>query len=83
MAFWKRKFESNVARDKLVRRLLRARGWQVLTVWECQVERNLEQVVSRVLSAALQKGMSDSQTRSGGATPASRRGVSELKRDRT
>ena len=34
--FWNRKFQQNVARDKLVRRRLRSLGWRVLVVWECQ-----------------------------------------------
>ena len=32
--FWKRKLESNVRRDRLVGRTLRARGWRVLRVWQ-------------------------------------------------
>ena len=34
--FWNRKFQQNVARDKLVRHQLRSLGWRVLVVWECQ-----------------------------------------------
>jgi len=34
--FWTRKFQQNIDRDKRVSRELRARGWKVLTVWECQ-----------------------------------------------
>ena len=34
--FWSRKFDQNVARDKTVNRKLRALGWTVLTVWECE-----------------------------------------------
>jgi DNA mismatch endonuclease (patch repair protein) len=36
--FWTRKFESNVARDRRAARELRALGWQVETVWECQTD---------------------------------------------
>ena len=35
--FWNRKFQQNMARDKLVRRQLRLLGWKVLVVWECQI----------------------------------------------
>lgn len=35
--YWVPKLSRNVQRDKIVRRQLRARGWRVLTVWECQV----------------------------------------------
>ena len=33
-AFWKAKIEGNKARDRLVNRELRARGWRVVRVWE-------------------------------------------------
>jgi DNA mismatch endonuclease, patch repair protein len=36
-AYWKRKRENNVARDRRTARLLRRAGWSVLTVWECQL----------------------------------------------
>lgn len=35
--FWAAKFESNVARDRRVRRRLRRLGWKVVTVWQCEV----------------------------------------------
>lgn len=34
-AFWLGKFEANVARDARKVRALKAKGWRVLTVWEC------------------------------------------------
>ena len=34
--FWTRKFEENVARDKRTMRALRALGWSVVTIWECE-----------------------------------------------
>jgi DNA mismatch endonuclease (patch repair protein) len=37
--FWERKFKGNVARDRAVQRALRAAGWRVLIVWECQINR--------------------------------------------
>ena len=39
VSFWKRKFEQNVARDKVVKRELRKLGWKVVVVWQCQAER--------------------------------------------
>jgi DNA mismatch endonuclease (patch repair protein) len=35
-AFWRRKFDENVRRDVRQRRKLRAAGWRVFVVWECQ-----------------------------------------------
>src|SRR4051794_16042951 len=34
--FWAAKFRSNVARDKRVQAELRAMGWKVLIIWECE-----------------------------------------------
>lgn len=35
--FWRRKFAENVARDERARRALGETGWDVVTVWECEV----------------------------------------------
>ncbi|MFT0877140.1 very short patch repair endonuclease [Rhodopseudomonas sp. G2_2311] len=34
--FWLAKFAANVNRDKIKARLLRAMGFKVLTIWECE-----------------------------------------------
>ena len=36
VAFWQKKFDDNVERDRRNVRALRALGWRVVTVWECQ-----------------------------------------------
>lgn len=36
-AFWREKFRANKARDRRVQRTLRAKGFQVLVIWECTV----------------------------------------------
>ena len=41
-AFWKKKIEGNRARDRKVNRLLRARGWTVLRIWEHDLRRKDE-----------------------------------------
>lgn len=35
--FWTEKFERNVARDQRNKRQLKSLGWNVVTVWECEV----------------------------------------------
>jgi DNA mismatch endonuclease (patch repair protein) len=37
--FWKPKLEENRRRDEKNRRRLRAFGWKVLIIWECQIPR--------------------------------------------
>lgn len=36
--YWEPKLARNVERDKQNEKQLRARGWKVLTVWECEVK---------------------------------------------
>jgi DNA mismatch endonuclease (patch repair protein) len=38
-AYWERKIERNVARDRCVNRTLRARGWRVVRIWEDSVQK--------------------------------------------
>jgi DNA mismatch endonuclease (patch repair protein) len=45
LAFWREKFQKNVARDAAVRSQLRAIGWRALIVWECQLTN--EAVIAR------------------------------------
>lgn len=35
--FWETKFRANVRRDRAARRRLRAMGWEVAVLWECQL----------------------------------------------
>ena len=44
--FWEEKFAANVARDRRVRRALRAMDWQCLVVWQCQLK-NIDNVRRR------------------------------------
>ena len=37
--FWIKKFEGNVARDKLICSRLKREGWKVLVIWECMSEK--------------------------------------------
>ncbi len=47
-AFWRAKRQSNVDRDMRIRRLLKAAGWGVLVIWECQI-RDLDKTQLRLL----------------------------------
>lgn len=38
-SFWAQKFDTNRARDRRVRYFLRAAGWQVHVIWECELRR--------------------------------------------
>ena len=51
-AFWRKKFAANKARDRLVARTLRARGWRVLRIWEHELARgNTTRLLRRIRHA--------------------------------
>ena len=43
--FWKNKFNENMLRDKLVVKKLKTKGWKVHTIWECEIEKNIQKVI--------------------------------------
>ena len=49
--FWEVKLEKNRLRDRLHQRKLRALGWRVLVVWECQLHdpESVERIVAEFL----------------------------------
>ncbi|WP_108270597.1 very short patch repair endonuclease [Stenotrophomonas maltophilia] len=49
--FWKEKFENNQRRDVRNYRALRAMGWRVLTVWECELRSTAsrERAIARLI----------------------------------
>ena len=53
-AFWVRKFERNVARDREVARDLEARGWSVEVIWECETfdGDRLKRIVAQMFGVA-------------------------------
>ncbi len=52
--FWQEKIARNVARDRLVNRTLRARGWRVLRIWEHELTRKYERrLLARLIRAGL------------------------------
>jgi DNA mismatch endonuclease (patch repair protein) len=46
--FWHEKFEGNVRRDADNRTALENAGWNVLTVWECELKSDAESVLARL-----------------------------------
>jgi len=49
--FWRQKFEQTVERDKRNCRKLRAMGWRVIVVWQCELYRDTVQAIERVAGA--------------------------------
>jgi len=46
------KFEATVDRDRMVQEQLKESGWNVLTVWECEIRRRVN--ISKLLSTVLE-----------------------------
>ena len=50
--FWLRKFDNNVARDKLVTRTLQEGGWKIVRIWECDLTpRQKDRAIKRLRRA--------------------------------
>ncbi len=54
-AFWQRKIEANKARDRKVNRLLRAKGWKVIRIWEHELRKKADARLLRRLQTHLGK----------------------------
>lgn len=46
--FWISKFNRNVERDKLKTQGLEEIGWVVLTIWECEIKKDLDHQVDKI-----------------------------------
>ncbi len=46
--FWKEKFMTNVRRDKEKTRQLEEMRWKVITLWECQIKKDLENCLKEI-----------------------------------
>jgi len=49
-AQWKAKLERNVLRDEEHVLRLEEMNWRVLTVWDCEIQKSLDDVIKRIVS---------------------------------
>ena len=47
--FWLAKFDTTIKRDRQKQQQLEELGWRVVTVWECQLESDADEVVKSVM----------------------------------
>ena len=47
--YWKPKFAKTIERDKRNAQALEDLGWRVITVWECQLRKNIETAFDNIL----------------------------------
>jgi DNA mismatch endonuclease, patch repair protein len=46
--FWKEKLEKNVNKDEVNIQLLKNLGWNVMVIWEFEIEKNIEEAVKKI-----------------------------------
>ena len=46
--YWQKKIENNRIRDKEINERLERKGWKVIRVWECELEKNPPKVMRRI-----------------------------------
>ena len=44
--FWKEKFTRNIKNDRRVAKALEVKGWKVVTIWECQIEKDVAKLLT-------------------------------------
>ena len=48
--FWSAKFENNVRRDAANKSSIESFGWKVLTLWECEIKKDLDKCLAALTS---------------------------------
>lgn len=46
--FWLEKFDKNVKNDQIKQEKLRALGWKVIVIWECELKRSFQETMDKV-----------------------------------
>ncbi len=48
--FWVKKFTTNIENDKKHLEALQKQGWNVIVLWECEINSNFDQTMNNVIS---------------------------------
>lgn len=48
--YWLPKIERNIKRDKIIKAKLKKEGWQILRVWEHQIQKNPDKTVDKIVA---------------------------------
>ena len=57
--FWRQKFERNIQRDVRKTQELEDLGWTVITVWECEIKKNVNEVSSKIVDTIEKRDRQD------------------------
>jgi DNA mismatch endonuclease (patch repair protein) len=53
--YWTRKIDRNVERDKRNRQALQDLGWEVTAIWECELQRGIDALISDLKQRRLEE----------------------------
>lgn len=53
--FWIAKFNRNVENDQKHYKELKDAGWRVIVVWECEIEKQFDETIERIVNEILEK----------------------------
>ncbi len=59
--FWQKKIERNIQRDVEVNNYLESQNWKILRFWSAEIEKNLEDCVSKIQSEIISRQNQKSQ----------------------
>ena len=57
-AYWKTKLSKNVDRDEKNKQALTDASWKVITIWECEIEKQIEKVL-KIIERSLNKNIKE------------------------
>lgn len=53
--FWQKKFDANMQNDKKHIQELENLGWQVIIIWECEINKNFSDTMSKTVSKIIEQ----------------------------
>lgn len=59
--YWKPKIERNIKRDKEIKQMLEANGWNVIVIWECELKKSVAEKRLSDLCAEIRENLPPKQ----------------------
>lgn len=61
--YWEEKFSRNIRNDEKHKKELEALGWQVITVWECEIKSHFDETMTHIRNQIIESSCSNEETR--------------------
>jgi DNA mismatch endonuclease (patch repair protein) len=55
-SYWSAKIDGNVSRDRRTKVALKATGWNVVEIWECEIERSTTSLIEHLENMRIAQG---------------------------